>query len=100
MRTAATVLGIVVALFSVYVSYWFYQDRRAQSAANEFCNALAIGSRPSEAIDRAKGAGRRALEKSDGFAVHFQGPIFNAYLCEVVVADGKVARKQVIAMED
>ena len=100
MRAVAKVLGIVLALFVLYVSYWFYQDHRAESAANEFCNALVIGSRPSEAIDRAKAAGRRAIEKPDGVAFHFQGPIFNAYFCEVAVADGKIARKQVVAMED
>jgi hypothetical protein len=100
MRAVGEVLGIVAALFAAYVAYWIYQDRRAESAANEFCNALAIGSRPSEAIERAKAAGRRTIEKPDGVAFLFQGPIFNAYICELSVADGKIARKQVTAMED
>ena len=100
MRAVGKVLGIVAALFAAYVAYWIYQDRRADSAANEFCNALAIGSRPSEAIERAKAAGRRTIEKPDGVAFLFQGPIFNAYVCELSVADGKIARRQVTAMED
>ncbi len=80
MWTVLKVFATILALFVAYVAYWFYQDHRAQSAANEFCDALVIGSRSAEAIDRAKAAGRRAIEKSDGVAFHFQGPIFNAYL--------------------
>jgi len=100
MRAVVKALATILVLFVAYVAYWMYQDRGAQSAANEFCNALAIGSRPSEAIDRAKAAGRRAIEKPDGVAFLFQGPIFNAYLCEVTVADGKMVRRQILAMED
>jgi Tfp pilus assembly protein FimT len=100
MRAVVKALATVLVLFAAYVAYWMYQDRRAQSAANEFCNALALGSRPSEAIERAKAAGRRTIEKPDGVAFVFQGPIFNAYICELSVADGKIARKQVSAMED
>jgi hypothetical protein len=100
MRAVGKVLGTVAALFSAYVAYWIYQDRRAESAANEFCNAIAIGSRASEAVERAKTANRRMLEKPEGIAFLFQGPIFNAYLCEVTVADGKILRRQIIAMED
>ena len=47
MATIAKLLGIVLALFTAYGTYWFYQDRRAQTAAEEFCNAIPIGSRVS-----------------------------------------------------
>ena len=100
MRTVARAIGIVVASFVLYVAYWFHQDRRAESAANELCNALVIGSRPSEAVNRAKAAGARTIDGPDGLRFVFQGPIFNAYLCEVLISDGKIARKQLVAMED
>jgi len=40
------------------------------------------------------------LENREGLAILFQGPIFNAYVCEMTVDNGKVVRKQVTAMDD
>lgn len=40
MWTLVKVTATILALFAAYVAYWFYQDHRAQSAANEFCDAL------------------------------------------------------------
>src|SRR5918994_4104012 len=98
MRTFAKAVGIVVLLFIAYIAYWLYQDRSAQIAADQFCDAIDPGSRASDAIDRARAASRRVLENQEGFAILFQGPIFNAYVCEVTVAGGKVVRRQVTAM--
>ena len=100
MRTFAKLVAIVVLLFAAYVAYWLYQDHSAQIAANQFCDGIASGSRVSEAMARARAAGRRVLQKQDGVAILFQGPIFNAYVCEVAVANGKVVRRQVTAMDD
>ena len=100
MRTVVQVFAAILALLVAYVAYWMYQDRRAHKEASEFCDAIAIGSRASEAVERGKAANRRTLENPDGVAFFFQGPIFNAYICELKVADGKITRKQVTAMED
>jgi hypothetical protein len=100
MWTLAKLLAILVLLFAAYVGYWLYQDDRAHIAADKFCDAIATGSQASDTIDRAKSDGRRVLENQEGMAVHFQGPIFNAYICEVTVANGKVVRRQVTAMDD
>ena len=100
MRTVAKVFAAILALLVTYVAYWMYQDRRAHKEAGDFCDAIALGSRASEAVERAKAANRRTLENPDGVAFLFPGPIFNAYICELKVADGKIARKQVTAMQD
>ena len=100
MATVAKVLGIFLALFAAYVAYWFYQDHRAQTDANELCNAIPIGSRASDAADRAKAAGRRTADTSERLLIFFQGPIFNAYVCEVTLANGTVSRREVSRMED
>ena len=100
MAAIAKLLGIVVALFAAYVAYWLYQDGAAQSAAEQFCGAIAIGSPASDAIARAKAAGRRVIERTEGPAFHFQGPVFNAHLCELTVVDGKILRREVRKMDD
>ena len=100
MPTIAKLLGIVLALFTAYGTYWFYQDRRAQTAAEEFCNAIPIGSRASEVVERAKAAARRTADSSEHLVVFFQGPVFNAYICDVTLVNGTVSRKQVSRMED
>jgi hypothetical protein len=98
MRTTLNVLGFIVLVIAAYVAYWFYQDGRARDAATAFCDSVAIGSPMSAAADKLGGRSdvRHGFMKSEStyFAI-FRGPIFNAYTCELKIADGKVTEKRV-----
>ena len=101
LRTALTVFGPIVLLFAGYYAYWQYQYRRAESAATEFCARTAVGSDISEAIarvDRAKGM--RGIEGENRYVVFFPGPVFNAFACEIELANGKVVSKKVVEPQD
>lgn len=89
--------AIVAGLFIAYGVYWFYQDRRAESAANQFCNAVVIGTDVSSAIAQGQAAGARRMsgENSNPQLFFFQGPIFNGFNCELTLVDGKVASRKV-----
>ena len=95
-------LAILVGLFIAYFVYWNYQDRQAESAANQFCNALVVGSAVSSAIAQAKVAGARFVtdEVSNPKLFFFPGPIFNGFFCSVAVVDGKVISRKVTRKVD
>ena len=90
-------LAILVGLFIAYFIYWSYQERQAESAANQFCNALVIGSAVSGAIAQAKVAGARFVtdEVTHPKLFFFPGPVFNGFTCTVGVANGKVISRNV-----
>ena len=94
--------AILVGLFIAYFVYWNYQNQQAESAANQFCNALVIGSAVSGAISQAKLAGARFVtdEVSNPKLFFFPGPVFNGFFCEVAVADDKVISRKVTRKDD
>ena len=96
------IFAILAGLFIAYFIYWGYQDRQAESAAYQFCNALVIGSALSGAIAQAKVAGARFVtdEVTNPKLFFFPGPIFNGFFCTVAVADGKVISRNVTRNED
>jgi hypothetical protein len=103
MRSALKVLGFVALVFAAYVAYWFYQDDRARSAATAFCDSVAVGSPMGDAADKLGGRSdvRHGFMKSENkYLAIFRGPIFNAYTCELKIADGKVAEKRVVEPVD
>ena len=103
MRSALKILGFLVLVFAAYVAYWFYQDHRAHTAASAFCDSVAIGSPMSAAADKLGGMPdvRHGFMKSESkYLAIFRGPIFNAYTCELKIADGKVASKAVVEPVD
>ena len=93
---------ILAGLFIAYGVYWYYQDRQAESAANQFCNAVVIGSNVSSAIAQGQAAGARYASSlnSNPQLFFFQGPIFNGYNCELTLVDGKVASRKVAHFGD
>jgi hypothetical protein len=98
VRATLTVLGVLALALAAYVAYWFYQDDRARTAANAFCDSVTIGSGMSAAADRLKAmpdVRHGFIQSESTYFASFRGPIFNAYTCELKIADGKVASKAV-----
>ena len=103
MRLTLKILAIVVGCFLAYFGYWQYQYKAAESAAEQFCASAADGSDISAAIARAegiKGVRHGFQDPKDRYVVMFRGPIFNAFVCELTVADGKVTSRRVTALDD
>jgi hypothetical protein len=103
MSTVLKIFGVLVLAFAVYVAYWFYQDDRARSAATAFCDSIAVGSPMGAAADALAGKPdvRHGFMSSESvYIASFRGPIFNAYTCELKIADGKVTAKSVVEPVD
>ena len=103
LRSALTFFGFIVLALAAYVAYWFLQDGRARSAATAFCDSVAIGSPMSAAADKLVPMPdvRHGYMPSDGvYIASFRGPIFNAYTCELKIADGRVTGKAVVEPVD
>jgi uncharacterized membrane protein len=103
MRLTIKILAIVVGCLVAYFGYWQYQYKAAESAAGQFCAAVADGSDLSDAIARAegiKGVRHGFADPKVRYVVMFKGPIFNAFVCELTVADAKVTSRRVTALED
>ena len=103
MRTLLKIVGVLVLLFAAYVAYWFYQDDRARTAASAFCDSVATGSDMAAveaASNTAKVARHGYMQSESVYIAIFPGPIFNAYTCELKMADGKVAAKSVVEPKD
>src|SRR4051812_43657187 len=103
MRTLLKIAGVLVLAFAAYVAYWFYQDHRAHSAASAFCDSIAAGS-DMAAVEAASSAAKVArhgyMQSESVYVAIFPGPIFNAYTCELKMADGKVTAKRVVEPKD
>ena len=103
MRRALKVVGFIALVLAAYVGHWFYQDNRAHTAASAFCDSVAIGSSMEAAADKLASMSdvRHGFLKSEStYFASFRGPIFNAYTCELKIADGKVASKAVVEPAD
>lgn len=103
MRTALKIFGFITLVIAAYVAHWFWQDSHAREAASAFCDSVAIGS-PMDAAAEKLGSMpdvRHGFLKNEStyFAI-FRGPIFNAYTCELKIADGKVTSKAVVEPVD
>jgi hypothetical protein len=99
------VIGAIALSFAAYYAYWQYQFERAQSAANDFCESAAVGSDIADAVSRLKTQDR--VRVRDGFQENekryvaiFYGPIFNAFVCEIELANRKVVSRRVTGLED
>jgi hypothetical protein len=93
----------IVALSIAYYVYWGYQQSRAEAQAHAFCESSPIGSDVSRATSRAremKLLRHGYSEQQALFLAVFPGAIFNAFVCELSVADGKVASRRVFADGD
>jgi len=103
MRSGTGVIIIVVSLCAGYYAYWSHQQSRAQSQAQAFCESSAIGSAVSQAVERGhelKLIGSGYSEQQGRYVARFRGGIFNASVCELTVADGKVTARRVMADGD
>jgi len=103
MRRVLKILGFLALVFAAYVAYWFHQDDRARTAATAFCESVAIGSPMSAAANKLSGVPdvRHGFMQSEStYIANFRGPIFNAYTCELKIADGKVVSKAVVEPVD
>ena len=103
MRLTLKILAIVVGCFLAYFAYWQYQYKAAESAAEQFCASVADGSNIARAIARAegmKGVRHGFVDPKVRYTVMFRGPIFNVFVCELAVADGKVTSRRVRVLDD
>jgi hypothetical protein len=105
IRTVLIVLGAVVLLFAAYYAYWQHQFQRARTAAGDFCESAAIGSDVADAVARLKTQDRVRVrdgfqENESRYVAIFYGPIFNAFICEIELANRKVVSKRVKELED
>jgi hypothetical protein len=102
---ALKILALLLMPLIFYVAYWQYQYQRSKSDANAYCAAVEIGSDASTAGPRAEAMGvppfRHGFrDEKKLYAATFTGPIFNAFVCELSVADGKIAAKRVTELDD
>jgi hypothetical protein len=80
------VLKIFAALFLALIAtlggYYVYADHRAEGAANQFCNAVVMGSAASSIAEKVQAAGGRYLSSSNSnlYKVFFQGPPIQWFL--------------------
>lgn len=103
MRFALKLLAGIAGLFIAYVAYWQYQYRRAETSANQFCASVTVGSEVSKtvALLQAQDGVRHGFQDNESrYIVLFKGPIFNAFTCELALADGKVVSKRVLEPVD
>ncbi len=102
---ALKILAVVLLPFIAYSFYWQYQYQRSKSDANAYCASMEIGSDVARAGPRAESMGiplfRHGFrDQKKIYAVTFTGPIFNAFVCELTVADGKITAKRVTELGD
>ena len=95
MRDFFLIVGSIALLFVAVVGYAGYANYAAESSAKSFCGNTDIGSDVAVAIARAgeQGVRHRGPMVSDGKEEHdfeFQGWVFNAGVCRMSVANGKV----------
>ena len=104
LKIAAMILLILRGSCVAYYKYWVYQRDRSEALAKKFCESVAVGSDASEAIALAMKADNRLRDgRGEGrtsYSVSFPGPIFNAYTCDLTLADGKVASKVLVEQKD
>jgi len=96
------ILAVLAGIFVVYVSYVFYLHREALAAADQFCNAVEIGSAATTLAERAKASGTRMVSGSNANLQRFifPNPVNKDFSCDVVIADGKVVSRKVDGMKD
>ena len=100
---ALKIIAVGVCAAVAYFLYWEYQYREAESDANRFCSSVGIGSRVSDITEKAKHLEnfRHGFQENESrYIAVFKGPIFNAFVCELTLADGKVSSARVSAMDD
>jgi hypothetical protein len=97
LKICGLVIGCLVLAFVAYFVQWEFQHRRSQAAATDFCDSVPLGSEISktQALLDAQTAVRHGMTSSGTYRVIFKGPIFNAFTCELAVADAKVTAKRV-----
>ena len=104
IKIAAMILLILPGSCVAYYKYWEYQLDRSEALAKRFCESVAVGSDASEAIALARKADKFVRDGTrDGqtfLTITFPGPIFNAYSCDLTVADGKVTSKVLVEQKD
>ena len=97
------IIAVVLCAAVAYFLYWEYQYREAESDAKRFCASVSIGSTVSDVTGKAKhleGFRHGFQENESRYTAVFPGPIFNAFVCELTLADGKVVSARVSAMDD
>ncbi len=102
LKVFGAMAALFVALIAAYIAYYLYANNRAESTANQFCNAVTAGAAVSDIRARAEAAGSRYFGggTSNSHKVFFQGAPFNGFYCNLTVVDGKVASRQVTKAED
>ena len=94
MKVFLIALGGIVALVAAVIAYGGYANYAAERDARGFCAAIPVGSEVQAAVARAADQRIRHREGvTDGKGAHefvFQGWVFNAGVCRVAVANGKV----------
>lgn len=95
-------LAVLIVLFIIYIAYHHAADRQALAAADQFCNAVEIGSVATNLAERAKASGASMGSGSNASLQRFvfPGPKYNGISCDVDVADGKVVSRKVDRMKD
>ncbi len=84
--------ALTVAGLAALVSVGIYANQRAAGEAARFCAQSPAGADPALAIARAEAAGVRRvpLPAGAGDDYYFQGWVFNAAVCRLEVANGRV----------
>lgn len=103
LATAAKIGGVFLLAFVAYGAYWQYQYQRAEADANDFCAGSAVGSDIAATIARATaipGLLHGFQENETRYVAVFRGPIFNAFTCELTVANAKVTASRVVEPSD
>lgn len=103
MKLALKILAVFVLASIAYYAYWEFQYRRAAAGAKTFCEAVPVGSDISKVIVQAQaleGVQHGFQENRTRYIVIFRGPIFNQFVCELDVADGRVSSRHARAVDD
>ena len=102
LKILAGLVGVVVIVFITYIGIHMAEHERALAAADQFCNAVEIGSAATNLAERAKASGTSMVSGSNANLQRFvfPGPQDKAFSCDVDIADGKVVSRKVTIVKD
>jgi len=103
MKSFAIVAVVVLVIAGSFASVSRHQNQRALMAAEGFCDPVKQGEDIAAVVARANALGLLRHGPQDGgrrYVALFPGAIFNACLCEITVAEGRVTGKKVRWLDD
>ena len=102
LKLVGIIILLPVVAFALVVAYTVHANNSADRAARAFCGRITVGS-DSDAVlawSRQDRDLKRVISAKDEHRFMYQGGIFYAGVCQVRVADGKVASTHALSERD